>query len=138
MKSRRSNARTTTTSRAANPPELRRETEQTGGWSLAQLCASLEWGDDARRATLAAIKPIAQLTAFAFAACAHEASAESVFAAYAFSWVENQVAAALKAVPFGQLAGQRIIVALRGPIDAAVQRARFLHRPIASIRSRRN
>ena len=28
--------------------ELRRETEQMG-WSLAQLCASLEWGDGARR-----------------------------------------------------------------------------------------
>ncbi|WP_455731227.1 urease accessory protein UreF, partial [Burkholderia stabilis] len=32
--------------------ELRRETEQMG-WSLAQLCASLEWGDAARRTTLA-------------------------------------------------------------------------------------
>jgi urease accessory protein len=102
--------------------ELRRETEQMG-WSLAQLCASLEWGDDARRATLASIKPIAQPTAFAFAACAHDASPEAVLAAYAFSWVENQAAAALKAVPLGQLAGQRIIVALRGPIGEAVQRA---------------
>jgi urease accessory protein len=37
--------------------------------------------------------------------------------------VENQAAAALKAVPLGQLAGQRIIVALREPIDAAVTRA---------------
>jgi urease accessory protein len=102
--------------------ELRRETEQMG-WSLAQLCASLEWGDEARRGTLASIKPIAQPTAFAFAAFAHDASDEAALAAYAFSWVENQAAAALKAVPLGQLAGQRIIVALRAPIDAAVQRA---------------
>jgi len=102
--------------------ELRRETEQMG-WSLAQLCASLEWGDAARRATLAAIRPIAQPTAFAFAAYAHDAAPDSALAAYAFSWVENQAAAALKAVPLGQLAGQRIIVALRGPIDDAVQRA---------------
>ncbi|KNH08950.1 Urease accessory protein UreF [Candidatus Burkholderia brachyanthoides] len=94
--------------------ELRRETEQMG-WLLAQP------------------------TAFAFAACAHEASAESVLAAYAFSWVENQAAVALKAVPLGQLAGQRIIVALRGPIDAAVQcNARSQCPPIASTRSRRN
>ncbi|SAK70780.1 urease accessory protein UreF [Caballeronia hypogeia] len=102
--------------------ELRRETEQMG-WSLAQLCASLEWGDAARRATLASIKPIAQPTAFAFAAFAHDASPDAALAAYAFSWVENQAAAALKAVPLGQVAGQRIIVALREPIDAAVRRA---------------
>lgn len=102
--------------------ELRRETEQMG-WSLAQLCASLEWGDEARRATLAAMKPIAQPTAFAFAAYAHDAATDAALTAYAFSWVENQAAAALKAVPLGQLAGQRIIVALRAPIDDAVRRA---------------
>jgi urease accessory protein len=102
--------------------ELRRETEQMG-WSLAQLCASLEWGDAARRALLASIKPIAQPTAFAFAAVAHGVTVDAALTAYAFSWAENQAAAALKAVPLGQLAGQRIIVALRAPIDAAVQRA---------------
>ena len=93
------------------------------GWSLAQLCASLEWGDADRRSTLAAITPIAQPTAFALAAFAHDAATDAALAAYAFSWVENQAAAALKAVPLGQLAGQRIIVAMRGPIDAAVQYA---------------
>jgi urease accessory protein len=102
--------------------ELRRETEQMG-WSLKQLCVSLAWGDDARRATLASLTPIAQPTAFAFAALAHDAAADAVLAAYAFSWVENQTAAALKAVPLGQLAGQRIIVALRDAIDTAVARA---------------
>lgn len=102
--------------------ELRRETEQMG-WSLRQLCVSLEWSDAARRATLGAITPLAQPTAFAFAAYAHDAAVDAALAAYAFSWVENQAAAALKAVPLGQLAGQRIIVALRGPIDAAVTRA---------------
>jgi urease accessory protein len=102
--------------------ELRRETQQMG-WSLVQLCESLEWGDEARRATLAAIKPVAQPTAFAFAAFAHDAAPGSALAAYAFAWVENQAAAALKAVPLGQLAGQRIIVALREPIECAVVRA---------------
>jgi urease accessory protein len=99
--------------------ELRRETEQMG-WSLRQLCASLEWGDAQRRATLASMTPVAQPTAFAFAAYAHDAATDAVLAAYAFSWVENQAAAALKAVPLGQLAGQRIIVALRDIIDEAV------------------
>ncbi|CAG9213458.1 Urease accessory protein UreF [Paraburkholderia sabiae] len=102
--------------------ELRRETEQMG-WSLRQLCSSLEWGDEARRSTLASMTPIAQPTAFAFAAFAHDAATDAALAAYAFSWVENQAAAALKSVPLGQLAGQRIIVALREPIDAAVKQA---------------
>lgn len=102
--------------------ELRRETEQMG-WSLRQLCASLEWGDAERRATLAALVPIAQPTAFAFAAFAHDVAPDAALAAYAFSWAENQAAAALKAVPLGQLAGQRIIVALRDAIDGAVTRA---------------
>ena len=102
--------------------ELRRETEQMG-WSLRQLCISLEWGDAGRRATLTSMTPLAQPTAFAFAAFAHDVSADAALTAYAFSWVENQAAAALKAVPLGQLAGQRIIVALRAPIEAAVQRA---------------
>ncbi|MCG5075281.1 urease accessory protein UreF [Paraburkholderia tagetis] len=102
--------------------ELRRETSQMG-WSLRQLCAQLEWGDAARRETLERMTPIAQPTAFAFAAFAHDAPADATLAAYAFSWVENQVAAALKAVPLGQVAGQRIVVALRPAIESAVARA---------------
>lgn len=102
--------------------ELRRETSQMG-WSLRQLCAQLEWGDAARRETLECMTPIAQPTAFAFAAFAHDACADATLAAYAFSWVENQVAAALKAVPLGQVAGQRIVVALRPAIESAVARA---------------
>ncbi|WP_176080456.1 urease accessory protein UreF [Paraburkholderia tropica] len=103
--------------------ELRRETAQMG-WSLRQLCAQLEWGDAARRATLDRMTPVAQPTAFAFAAYTHDASTEATLAAYAFSWVENQTAAALKAVPLGQVAGQRIVVALRPAIADAVARAR--------------
>ena len=102
--------------------ELRRETEQMG-WSLKQLCLSLEWGDAARRATLATLAPVTQPSAFAFAVAAHGIDAQAALAAYAFSWVENQAAAALKAVPLGQMAGQRIIVALRDTIDTAAARA---------------
>ncbi|WP_233865623.1 urease accessory protein UreF [Paraburkholderia adhaesiva] len=102
--------------------ELRRETAQMG-WSLRQLCTQLEWGDAARRATLDRMSPVAHPSAFAFAASTHDAAAESALAAYAFSWVENQTAAALKAVPLGQLAGARIIVALRPLIEKAVARA---------------
>lgn len=102
--------------------ELRRETEQMG-WSLKQLCLSLEWGDAARRETLTALTPLSQPNAFAFAAAAHDIDTRGALAAYAFSWIENQVAAAIKAVPLGQMAGQRILVSLYGALDAAVERA---------------
>ncbi|PLZ00532.1 urease accessory protein UreF [Burkholderia sp. WAC0059] len=102
--------------------ELRRETAQMG-WSLRQLCLQLEWGDAARRATLDGLASVAQPTAFALAAFAHDVPADAALAAYAFSWIENQVAAALKTVPLGQLAGQRILVALRPAVEAAVERA---------------
>jgi urease accessory protein len=93
------------------------------GWSLAQLCTQLEWGDSERLATLNALKPLSQPTAFAYAAWSQGAEIESTLAAYAFAWVENQASAALKAVPLGQVAGQRIIVALREAINHAVQLA---------------
>lgn len=102
--------------------ELRRETEQMG-WSLKQLALSLEWGDEAGRAALRSLTPLSQPTAFAFAVAAHDVAADAALAAYAFSWAENQVAAAIKAVPLGQLAGQRILVAARAAIDRAVARA---------------
>ncbi len=102
--------------------ELRRETEQMG-WSLKQLAVALEWGGEVRRTTLCAMTPLSQPTAFAFAAAAHDIAADAALAAYAFAWAENQIAAAIKAVPLGQLAGQRILVAARAVIDKAVASA---------------
>jgi urease accessory protein len=102
--------------------ELRRETEQMG-WSLKQLAFSLEWGDEAGRAILAALTPISQPSAYAFAAAAHGLAPDAALAGYAFAWAENQVAAAIKAVPLGQLAGQRILIAARAVIDQAVEQA---------------
>ena len=46
--------------------------------------------------------------------------------AYGFSWSENQVQAALKAVPLGQSAGQRMLARLVELIPAAVDEARQL------------
>jgi len=102
--------------------ELRLESEQMG-WSLASLCASLDWGDAALRTVLAEFKPVALPTVFAYAALAHGAAVAATLTAYAFNWVENQVAAALKAVPLGQLAGQRILFGMHPAITRAVERA---------------
>lgn len=48
---------------------------------------------------------------------------EQALQAQAFGWAENQVQAALKAVPLGQTAGQRVLARLAAEIPAAVAQA---------------
>ncbi len=48
---------------------------------------------------------------------------EQALQAQAFGWAENQVQAALKAVPLGQAAGQRVLTALATAIPQAVAQA---------------
>jgi len=102
--------------------ELRRETEQMG-WSLSQLATRLGWSDQTRRTQLTRLKPIGLPAAFAFAAVGLGIDRESALAAYVFTWVENQVAAAVKAVPLGQIAGQKILFVIHAFIPEIVQRA---------------
>lgn len=102
--------------------ELRLETEQMGA-SLARLALDLEWGDAGSRARLAALKPIALPTAYAYAATALGVRPANALAAWLYAWVENQVSAALKAVPLGQVAGQRILHGLRDAVARAARRA---------------
>lgn len=52
-----------------------------------------------------------------------EAPLAQALQAQAFGWAENQVQAALKAVPLGQAAGQRVLAALAARIPAAVAQA---------------
>ena len=92
------------------------------GWSLAQLALTLQWHDEARQTTLRSLKPISLPTAFAYAAGALRIDLESCIAAYCFSWIENQVAAALKAIPLGQTAGQKILFAMHTLIPEIVLR----------------
>jgi urease accessory protein len=42
---------------------------------------------------------------------------------YLWSWLENQVMAAVKAVPLGQTAGQKMLLALGGRLEAIADRA---------------
>ena len=106
--------------------ELRLETEQMG-WSLAKLVAQMEWGDMPMRDALRELSPLCLPTAFAAACVALEIDARAGLAAYAFNWAENQVAAAIKAVPLGQVAGQKILRGLHrhvlDVVEEAVQRA---------------
>jgi urease accessory protein len=96
--------------------ELREETLQMG-WSLRSLLS--QWpGCEAAHARLAGLAQVSFPAAFAAAACALGMHARPALAAYGFAWAENQVAAAIKAVPLGQVAGQKMLLALHRAIDA--------------------
>lgn len=102
--------------------ELRLETEQMG-WSLAKLIGQMDWGDDFLRATLQDLSPLCLPTAFTAACVALDIDARDGLAAYAFNWAENQMAAAIKAVPLGQVAGQKILRGLHRHVLDAVEEA---------------
>jgi urease accessory protein len=102
--------------------ELRRQTEQMGR-SLAQWLRQRGASDD-RAAFLDALAPAPLWpVAFALAAADSGASARAVLASLAAGWAENATQAALKAVPLGQAAAQRILAALSAAIPDAVDRA---------------
>lgn len=103
--------------------EFRLQTEQTGR-SLAGWLAQRAPADDARLATLQALAPApAWPVAAALAGWRSGAPQRSALVALAFGWAENMVQAAVKAVPLGQSAGQRLLGTLAQAIPAAVDDA---------------
>lgn len=87
--------------------ELRAETLQMG-YSMRRLLGDLALD----MSPLESFEELAYPTAFAFAVSRWHIDAGEALAAYLFAWVENQVLAALKAVPLGQTDGQRMLLAL--------------------------
>ncbi len=61
--------------------------------------------------------------AFALAAAHCGASTQQVLLAFGFGWAENMVQAALKSMPLGQSAGQRVLARLAQALPAAVEYA---------------
>jgi urease accessory protein len=105
--------------------ELRAETVQMG-YSLARLLHEL---DDAGDGCATAFKQLQSLdepaypAAYACAATQWQIEPTTALTAYLWSWLENQVMAALKAVPLGQTNGQKILLALGARLDAVAQTA---------------
>jgi urease accessory protein len=103
--------------------ELRQQTEQMGrslvDWMRNQAIdpVQLDW--------LVAQNP-SYPVAFALAASTMQASVRDGCLSFAFSWAENMVQAAVKAVPLGQNAGQRILQRLVAEVPCAVDRAMAL------------
>ena len=103
--------------------ELRLQTEQMGR-SLVEWLRNQADGDDARLRHLAALVPSPTWpVAFALATARANATAAQALHASLFGWAENMVQAALKAVPLGQLAGQRILQALVARMPPLIERA---------------
>jgi urease accessory protein len=109
--------------------EFRLQTEQAGrslaDWLRQRATDAGGAGDaDPRIATLRALAPAPTWPlAFALAAWRTGADARSALLAMAFGWAENMVQAAVKAVPLGQSAGQRLLGALAAQIPEAVDDA---------------
>jgi urease accessory protein len=102
--------------------ELRAQTEQMGRSMTEWL--RLHAPDDARLGTLATLTPAPSWPiAFALATAQAGAATQDAVLAFGFSWAENQVQAALKAVPLGQSAGQRILARLAQELVPAAQAA---------------
>lgn len=102
---------------ARESAELRASDAQLGR-ALIRLLGALEVADVAR-----APRECAFATAFALAGRAWAVPVPEAAAGYLWAWAENQVAAAIKLVPLGQTAGQRLMGTLAGLIPAAVERA---------------
>ena len=102
--------------------ELRRQTQQMGR-SLSQWLKNRE-PVDPRVAQLVALQPAPTWPlAFALATAQTGASLTEALLACAFSWAENMVQAAIKSVPLGQGAAQRIMARLINAIPGAVDSA---------------
>ncbi|HEX8477588.1 MAG TPA: urease accessory protein UreF [Telluria sp.] len=100
--------------------ELRAESIQMG-YSLVRLIAELGVADVA-----GLDDEVALPTAFACAAAALGIPPAAALVAWLFSWAENQVLVCVKSVPLGQVAGQRLLLALRGDIEQAAASAQSI------------
>lgn len=100
--------------------EGRAETLQMGN-SLVLLLRDLGEFPQEGLAQLRAMAPVSFPAAYAFAAAHWDIPVEATLHGFAWSWIENQVGVAMKAVPIGQVAGQRILMAVSADIPSIVE-----------------
>lgn len=99
--------------------ELRSEDRQCGE-ALARLLVSMEYHEMQTWIR----NPYSTLaTIFSFAACTWGISLQQTLLGYLWSWLENQVLCAVKLVPLGQVAGQKLLLSLADDIPALVKKA---------------
>ena len=102
--------------------ELRLQTEQMGR-SMMDWLRTQHADDAALHARTRAVASPSYPLAYALAVSLAQASVHDCLLSYAFGWAENMAQAAVKAVPLGQSAGQRILARLAREIPGAVAHA---------------
>lgn len=95
--------------------ELRAETVQMG-YSLQKLLPELGLEPPE-------VSDIAFPAAYAYAAAAWQIAPHDALVAYLWTWLENQVMAAVKAVPLGQSQAQKLLVTLSARLDPLAAQA---------------
>ena len=106
--------------------EMRGQSEQMGR-SLGDWLRNGEQQADPRLALLATLQPAPYWpVAFALAGALAGATRQETLLAQAWGWAENMVQAAMKSVPLGQAAAQRMLARLAVAIPDAVQTAQTL------------
>jgi urease accessory protein len=105
--------------------ELRQQTQQMGR-SLAEWLKNRDTPDD-RVELLATLRPAPTWPlAFALAATLSGAPLRDGLLCFGFGWAENMVQAAMRSVPLGQSAAQRILARLIDALPGTVERAAAL------------
>lgn len=102
--------------------ELLAETMQLG-YSLRRWCVDAGAVDDGWLGRVNALEAPTWPIVYAAIAAAWQIEERSMLSAYLWTWLENQVSAALKAVPLGQTAGQRILLASAQLLEQATDDA---------------
>lgn len=98
--------------------ELRQEDVQMGG-ALLKLMRDLGFP----QAQAWPHKEISCVAAFAIACAQHRIPLQQAATGFVWSWLENQIAAALKLFPLGQTAGQRVFQLIAPQIEPVILQA---------------
>lgn len=107
---------------ARETAEMRAEALQMG-YSACRLFNEANFWEPRRRALLAEINPISYPAAYTFACREWGVRADDAVLSYLWTWLENQVAVAVKTIPLGQVGGQRLLTALSTQIAVAAEAA---------------
>jgi len=109
---------------ACRPTRETRAEERQLGAALARALASIGITD---AVGWEAREDVTQAAMFALAAARYAIPTAAALAGYAFAWAEATTSAAVRLIPLGQSAGQRLLAAVGEEIPEAVERARDLH-----------
>jgi urease accessory protein len=110
---------------ARDTSEFRAESLQMG-YSLRKLIEELGIADEGVLALAQSGDGMPLPAAYACAVAALGIPHEEALLAMLFAWAENQVLVCVKSIPLGQVAGQKILLALGPALQAAALQARTL------------